>query len=128
RVAASVPKLGTLMGVFLPCVQNIMGVIIFIRLPYITGQAGVLLTTLIVLVAKLTTTLTTLSMSAIATNGQVQDGGPYYIISRNLGVEIGGAIGTLFSLALTLGASLYVLGAVETLMTGFGDATYSGNY
>ncbi|CAM9338594.1 unnamed protein product, partial [Choristocarpus tenellus] len=88
--AASVPKLGTLKGVFLPCVQNIMGVIIFIRLPYITGQAGVLLTTLIIMIAKTATTVTTLSMSAIATNGQVQAGGPYYIISRNLGVEVGG--------------------------------------
>ncbi|CBJ29869.1 conserved unknown protein [Ectocarpus siliculosus] len=33
--------------------------------------------------------------------------------------QIGGAIGTLFCLALTLGSSLYVLGAVETIITGF---------
>lgn len=33
--------------------------------------------------------------------------------------QIGGAIGTLFCLALTLGSSLYVLGAVETILTGF---------
>ncbi len=52
------------------------------------GQAGILLTIVIILVAKSATTLTTLSMNAIATNGQVQAGGPYYIISRNLGVEV----------------------------------------
>lgn len=75
-------------GVFQPCVQNILGVILFIRLPFIVGQAGIFLTTVIILVAKAATTLTTLSMNAIATNGQVQAGGPYYIISRNLGVEV----------------------------------------
>ncbi|CAN0588120.1 unnamed protein product, partial [Laminaria digitata] len=88
RQQASQRKLGTMKGVFQPCVQNILGVILFIRLPFIVGQAGILLTTLIILVAKAATTLTTLSMNAIATNGQVQAGGPYYIISRNLGVEV----------------------------------------
>ncbi|CAN0122774.1 unnamed protein product [Ascophyllum nodosum] len=123
RQRASQRKLGTVKGVFLPCVQNILGVILFIRLPFIVGQAGVFMTILIIFVAKSATTLTTLSMNAIATNGQVQAGGPYYIISRNLGVEIGGAIGTLFCLALTLGSSLYVLGAVETIMTGFSSGS-----
>lgn len=75
-------------GVFQPCVQNILGVILFIRLPFIVGQAGIFLTMVIIVVAKAATTLTTLSMNAIATNGQVQAGGPYYIISRNLGVEV----------------------------------------
>ncbi|CAN0247048.1 unnamed protein product, partial [Ectocarpus sp. 4 AP-2014] len=88
RQQASQRKLGTVKGVFQPCVQNILGVILFIRLPFIVGQAGVFLTIVIILVAKLATTLTTLSMNAIATNGQVQAGGPYYIISRNLGVEV----------------------------------------
>ncbi|KAG5188265.1 amino acid permease-domain-containing protein [Tribonema minus] len=54
-------------------------------------------------------------MSAIATNGAVQAGGPYFIISRNLGLELGGAIGTLFYLGTTMAASLYVLGAVEVI-------------
>jgi amino acid transporter len=64
------------------------------------------------------------SMSAIATNGTVQAGGPYFIISRNLGPEAGGAIGTLFYLGTTMAASLYVLGAVEVVCTpleGGGD-------
>lgn len=72
----------------MPCVQNILGVILFIRLPFIVGEAGVLATIGIIVIAKAATTLTTLSMNAIATNGQVQAGGPYYIISRNLGVEV----------------------------------------
>ncbi|KAG5186000.1 amino acid permease-domain-containing protein [Tribonema minus] len=114
-------KLGTMKGVFLPCFQNILGVIVFIRLPYITGQAGIWMTMLILFLSKLTTVLTTLSMSAIATNGTVQAGGPYFIISRNLGVELGGAIGTLFYLGTTIAASLYVLGAVEVISAAFTD-------
>ena len=46
-------------------------------------------------------------------------GGPYYVISRNLGVEVGAAIGFIFYLGTTLAASMYILGAVEAIQTGF---------
>ena len=65
------PKLGLLWGVYLPCVQNILGVILFIRLPWIAAQAGLPLTTLIVLMCVLSTFVTSLSLSAIATNGTI---------------------------------------------------------
>ena len=35
------PKLGTLAGVYFPCMQNIFGVILFIRLTWIIGVAGI---------------------------------------------------------------------------------------
>jgi len=115
----STAKLGTLTGVFLPCLQNILGVILFIRLPFITSQAGCIQTTLIILMCVTSTFLTALSLSAIATNGTIQAGGPYYVISRNLGVEIGGALGLLFYLGTTIASSMYVLGAIEAIQTGF---------
>jgi len=31
-------KLGTIKGVFIPTLQNILGIILFVRLPWITGQ------------------------------------------------------------------------------------------
>jgi len=108
-------KLGWLAGVFIPCIQNILGVVLFLRLTNITGQAGVVMTTLIILVAVFSTFLTALSLSAIATNGTIQAGGPYYVISRTLGVEIGGALGLLYYFGTTLATSMYVLGAVEAL-------------
>jgi len=108
-------KLGTYSGVFLPCLAQIVGVIFFLRLPTITGQAGTIGTTLIILICVFSTFVTSLSLSAIASNGTIQAGGPYYIISRTLGVEIGGALGLLFYLGTTLGASMHVMGAVETL-------------
>jgi hypothetical protein len=116
------PKLGLVWGVYLPCVQNILGVILFIRLPWIVAQAGLPMTTVIVLMCVLSTFVTSLSLSAIATNGKIMAGGPYYVISRNLGVEVGAAIGFIFYLGTTLAASMYILGAVEAIQTGFGLA------
>ncbi len=42
-------KLGTILGVFLPCVQNIFGVILFIRASWIVGVAGILHSFLLVI-------------------------------------------------------------------------------
>jgi potassium/chloride transporter 4/5/6 len=42
-------RMGTLIGVFLPCIQNIFGVILFIRLTWVVGTAGAIQGFLIVL-------------------------------------------------------------------------------
>ena len=89
-------NLGTLMGVYLPTIQNIFGVILFIRMAWIVGCAGTATAFLIVFLCCLTTMLTAFSMSAIATNGVVPAGGAYFMISRSLGPEFGGAVGILF--------------------------------
>lgn len=110
------PQMGTLMGVYLPCLQNILGVILFIRLSWIVGCAGTLQAFLIVLISCCTTLLTAISMSAIATNGVVPAGGSYFMISRSLGPEFGGAVGILFYLGTTFASAMYILGAIEILV------------
>jgi len=127
-----IAKLGTLVGVFLPCIQNIFGVILFIRLSWIVGTAGILQGFAIVLTCCCCTMLTAISMSAIATNGRVPAGGSYFMISRSLGPEFGGAVGVLFYLGTSFASSMYILGAVEILLTYiapsislFGDITSS---
>ena len=62
-----------------------------------TAVFGVGLASAIVLLSTCVTVLTTLSMSAICTNGEVKGGGAYYLISRSLGPEFG-MIHTLFLL------------------------------
>uniref|UniRef100_A0A7E4W111 Solute carrier family 12 member 6 n=1 Tax=Panagrellus redivivus TaxID=6233 RepID=A0A7E4W111_PANRE len=109
-------KMGTIMGVYLPCLQNIFGVLFFIRLAWIVGTAGVVQAFLLVLLCCSVTFLTCISLSAIATNGVVPGGGPYYMISRNLGPELGGAVGILFYLGTTIAASMYITGAVEIFL------------
>lgn len=39
--AFQAPQLGTLMGVYLPCIQNIFGVILFLRMTWMVGIGGV---------------------------------------------------------------------------------------
>jgi len=106
-------RFGTFGGVFTPCVLTILGVIMFLRLGRVVGQAGVLQALVIIAAANAITLLTSLSLSAIATNTRVKGGGAYYLISRSLGVEFGGAIGVVFFLAQTVAVALYVVGFAE---------------
>lgn len=46
----------------------------------------------------------------------VLGGGTYFVISRNLGPEIGAAVGILFYLANTVATSMYCIGGVEILL------------
>ncbi|KFV68386.1 Solute carrier family 12 member 5, partial [Dryobates pubescens] len=62
------------------------------------------------------TMLTAISMSAIATNGVVPAGGSYYMISRSLGPEFGGAVGLCFYLGTTFAGAMYILGTIEILL------------
>ncbi|CAN9503340.1 unnamed protein product [Ophioblennius macclurei] len=116
RVTAMVPQMGTFIGVYLPCMQNILGVILFLRLTWIVGTAGILGSFAIVFMCCICTLLTAISMSAIATNGVVPAGGSYYMISRSLGPEFGGAVGLCFYLGTTFAGSLYILGTIEILL------------
>ncbi|MFK7765891.1 MAG: amino acid permease [Mariniblastus sp.] len=103
-------------GVFTPCTLTILGVIMFLRFGYVVGQAGIISALIIILISKLITLLTTLSLSAIATNTEVKGGGAYFLISRSLGVEFGGAIGLVFFLAQAISVAMYVIGFSEALV------------
>ncbi|CAK6972271.1 solute carrier family 12 member 2 isoform X1 [Scomber scombrus] len=111
-----VVKFGWIKGVLVRCMLNIWGVMLFIRMSWIVGQAGIVLSCLIVLMATVVTTITGLSTSAIATNGFVRGGGAYYLISRSLGPEFGGSIGLIFAFANAVAVAMYVVGFAETVV------------
>ncbi|XP_069099626.1 solute carrier family 12 member 5 [Pleurodeles waltl] len=111
------PRMGTFMGVYLPCLQNIFGVILFLRLTWVVGIGGVMESFCMVFMCCSCTMLTAISMSAIATNGVVPAGGSYYMISRSLGPEFGGAVGLCFYLGTTFAGAMYILGTIEILLT-----------
>ncbi|ETO26433.1 sodium-potassium-chloride cotransporter [Reticulomyxa filosa] len=118
-------KFGTWDGVFMSCVLNIFSVLMFIRLGFVVGQAGLLNSFLIILLSTVVTTLTTLSMAAIATNGEQRAGGAYYMISRTLGPAIGSAVGILYCFGMSVAISMHIIGIVETMVDTFGLTTDS---
>ena len=113
--ALDAPKLGTFLGVFTPSILTILGVILFLRLGWVVGNLGLLKSLAVVAIANAITLATALSVSAVATNMHVGAGGAYYIISRSLGLEIGGAIGLPLFLAQTFSVTLYAFGLAESL-------------
>ncbi|XP_038820855.1 solute carrier family 12 member 2-like [Salvelinus namaycush] len=114
-------KFGWIKGVLVRCMLNIWGVMLFIRMSWIVGQAGIVLSCVIVLMATVVTTITGLSTSAIATNGFVRGGGAYYLISRSLGPEFGGSIGLIFAFANAVAVAMYVVGFAETVVELLGS-------
>jgi len=114
---ATAKKFGTLMGVFIPNVLTILGLVLFLRLSWVVGQAGLIHALIIIVLANMITFLTGLSMSAISTSMDVKAGGTYYIISRSLGLEIGGAIGITLYLSQAISVAFYIIGCTEALST-----------
>ncbi len=116
---AATARFGTFGGVFTPCTLTILGVIMFLRLGQVVGRAGIWQALAIILLANVITLLTSLSLSAIATNTRAGGGGAYYLISRSLGVEFGGAIGVVFFLAQAIAVAMYVVGFTEACAAAF---------
>ena len=104
---------GTFAGVFTPTLLTILGVIMYLRLPWVVGNAGLLGGLAIIGLAIGITTATGLSLSSIATNTRIGAGGPYAIISKSLGFEIGGSVGVPLYLSQALVVAMYIFGLRE---------------
>lgn len=112
-------RFGSFAGVFTPNALTILGLILFLRTGWTVGHAGLAGALLIIAIANLISFLTGLSISAVATNMQVKTGGAYYMISRSLGLEIGGAIGIPLYLSQAISIAFYVIGFSEALTLTF---------
>ncbi|XP_064157928.1 solute carrier family 12 member 9 [Anguilla rostrata] len=114
------PKLSTFFGVVIPTLLSMFSVVVFLRIGFVVGQAGLYQAIGMFLVAYFIISMTVLSVCAISTNGALDAGGAYYMISRALGPEFGGSIGIMFFFANVCGSALYVLGLVEAVIATFG--------
>lgn len=119
EATASRNQFGTFGGVFTPSILTILGVIMFLRAGFVVGQAGIIGAVFILIVCKLITFFTSLSIAAVCTNMQVRGGGAYFMISRVLGPEFGGAIGIALYFAQALSVPFYILGFAEALVVTF---------
>lgn len=114
RAGAPTPKLyGSFEGVFKPTLLTILGVIMYLRMGWVVGNAGLLGGLLVVLLAVSITLATGLSVSSIASNTRLKAGGPYAMISKSLGVEIGGSVGVPLFLSQALAVAMYIFGFRE---------------
>ena len=109
-------KLGTVNGVIIPCLLNIFGAILFVRLPWAVGQTGWLGVILQFILGGTLVTLTTLSIAAISTNGLVRGGGAYYMLSRSLGPEFGAAVGITYYFAASISVAFYLIAFAENMV------------
>ena len=118
-ISPSKDGLGTFGGVFTPSILTILGVIMYLRFGWVVGNVGLIGTLLIVTISTAITFLTALSIAAIATDQRVRIGGAYYMISRSLGIESGGAIGIPLYIALAFSVALYTVGFAESVVGVF---------
>jgi len=109
-------KFGTFLGVFTPSILTILGLIMYLRFGWVVGNVGLPLTILILLMSSVITFITALSASALATNMRVGVGGEYFLISRSLGLELGGTIGIPLFLCRTLSITFYSFGLAEAIV------------
>jgi amino acid transporter len=117
---ARAQKFGTFGGVFVPSVLTILGVIMYLRLGWVVGNSGLVGAIIIILIAHVISITTGLSVSSIATDKKVKAGGIYYMLSRSLGLPIGGSIGIALFVATALSIAMYIVGFAESFNSVIG--------
>jgi len=110
-------KFGSFSGVFTPSILTILGVIMYLRLGWVTGVAGLAGVIAIIVLAHIISVTTGLSVSSIATDKKIKAGGIYYILSRSLGLPMGGSIGITLFIGTALSIALYIVGFTENFLS-----------
>ena len=116
---SKIKKFGTFSGVFTPSILTILGVIMYLRFPTILGQAGLINTIAIIIIAHIISITTSLSVASLSTDKTVKTGGTYFMISRSLGLPIGGTLGLALFVGLSFSVSLYLIGFAESFLAYF---------
>ena len=115
-----IQKFGAFAGVFTPSLLTILGVIMYMRLGWVVGNAGLIGAIVIIIIAHVISVTTGLSISSVATDKKIGAGGVYYVLSRSMGIPIGGSIGIALYVGTALSIALYLIGFAESFNDFFG--------
>ncbi|MDJ0510440.1 MAG: amino acid permease [Crocosphaera sp.] len=114
-------RYNTFEGVFKPTLLTILGAIMYLRIGWVVGNSGLWGGLLVVLLSVSITLATGLSIASIATNTRLGEGGPYAMISKSLGLEIGGSVGVPLFVSQALAVAMYIFGFREGVLFLLGD-------
>ncbi|HOJ28711.1 MAG TPA: amino acid permease [Spirochaetota bacterium] len=109
-------KFGTFKGVFVPSFEAILGTVLFLLLPALTVDVGLLPMLMVIVLSHTVTIATAFSIADCATNlNQVGGGGMYALSKRSLGLSFGGSIGIQLFIAQAASIGFYCIGFSEPL-------------
>ncbi len=109
-------KFGTFSGVFVPSFEAILGAVLFLLLPHLVGEMGMVPMLAIVVIANLLTTATAFSIGDCTSSvTNVGSGGMYAVSKRSLGRAFGGSIGIQLFLAQAASIGFYAMGFATPL-------------
>ena len=113
-------KYRTFEGVFTPSLLTILGVIMYMCLGWVVGNAGLIGAVIIIIITHVIAVTTGLSISSVASDKKIGAGGIYYVLSRSMGIPIGGSIGIALYVGTAFSIALYLVGFAESLNGYFG--------
>ncbi|ETN71038.1 amino acid permease [Necator americanus] len=106
---------GTWDGVFTTVMVNIFGIIVFLRMGWIVGTAGVANAILLLAICTALAMITVFSAIGIVERCQIQSGGIYFLVSHVLGGRLGGAVGLIYALGQAVATGLVAVGFAESV-------------
>ncbi|EAX86219.1 hypothetical protein TVAG_069070 [Trichomonas vaginalis G3] len=110
-------NMGTFTGVYLPVIVNLVGMTYWVRAGKLVGDCGVVYALLIIWVSAIISIILISSLSALGTNGEMDGGGIYFVISRSIGPELGRCLTIFLDVSTCLGAAAIVVGFAETIVS-----------
>ncbi|CAB3405264.1 unnamed protein product [Caenorhabditis bovis] len=112
---------GTWDGVFATVMVNIFGIIVFLRLGWIVGTAGVANAILLLAICTSLALITVFSAIGIVERCQIKSGGIFFLVSHVLGHRIGGAVGLIYTFGQAVATGLVAVGFGESVALLFGS-------
>ncbi|GMT13843.1 hypothetical protein PFISCL1PPCAC_5140, partial [Pristionchus fissidentatus] len=106
---------GTWDGVFTTVMVNIFGIIVFLRMGWIVGTAGVANSILLLGICTALALITVFSAIGIVDRCRIQSGGIYFLVSHVLGGQIGGAVGLIYGFGQAVATGLVAVGFGESV-------------